>query len=217
MDSSLEIISKLKFIGKLKPGDKIDTKSFYALQGNTWYTSIYRAIVQDSRAQTLLFLLSTINKSFEILTQYIVSSKESERVVAENIIQDLKDGLNGLTSLQETYSTDVYFCCETETLKQRINSKLSELKYSKPDAQLCPVDVILPKRKSILPVETKSSSEDLRTSSDDLKSSSNDLKSSKEDLKSSSNDLKSSKDDLKANKDELKPSKDTIKTSIVKK
>ena len=60
-------ISRLKFIGKIKKGEKINVKDM-AVQPNNVYTKIHRSLmIVDNRNNTLSFILETIQKSFDEL------------------------------------------------------------------------------------------------------------------------------------------------------
>ena len=66
MESNKETISRLKFIGKIQIGDKVNLKSMY-IQPDGLITQLLRSINQDNRSKTLIFLQDTISKTFEIL------------------------------------------------------------------------------------------------------------------------------------------------------
>ena len=124
MELNKETISRLKFIGKIQIGDKVNLKSMY-IQPDGLITQLLRSINQDNRSKTLIFLQDTINKTFEILKLYEKSSKVSEQIMHSNIILDLKNSKNGLNNLKETYSLDVKFVCDLDTLLQTIDAKLN--------------------------------------------------------------------------------------------
>jgi hypothetical protein len=125
MDCNKETISRLKFIGKIQIGDKINLKSMY-MQTDSLITQLLRTVFQDNRNKTLVFLQDTINKAFEILKCYDKSKKNSEKIMCMNVISDLKGVRQGLKNLKETYNTDIKFCCDIDVLLQLIEAKLSE-------------------------------------------------------------------------------------------
>ena len=126
MNSNKETISRLKFIGKIQIGDKIDLKNMH-LQTDGLLTQISRTINQENRNKTLVFLQDTINKAFEILKCYEKSTKNSDKIMCLNILNDLKSSKNGLLNLKETYSFDIKFCCDIDVLLEMIEAKLIEL------------------------------------------------------------------------------------------
>jgi len=141
MNENRETISRLKFIGKIQIGDKIDLKNMH-LQSDSLVTQISRTVFQDNRNKSLTFIQDTISKSFEILRCYDKSKKNSEKIMCLNIMSDLKIAKNGLRNLKETYLHDIKFCCDIDVLLQTIDLKLSEtdseifLSLTSPTSQL---------------------------------------------------------------------------------
>lgn len=128
MEPNKEIISRLKFIGRIRKGEKINVQHMY-VQPCGILTAFSRSIInQDNRANTLNFIHNTITKSFELLDMYKDSEKESEYIMSGNIVKDLCSAKNGLESLKDTYIGDVKFCCDMDTLLQIIDSKLVGIK-----------------------------------------------------------------------------------------
>ena len=123
MESNKETISRLKFIGKIQIGDKVNLKSMY-IQPDGLITQLLRSINQDNRSKTLIFLQDTISKTFEILKCYEASKKYSDQIMCANIISDLQNSKSGLNNLKETYTQDVKFVCDLDTLLQTIDAKL---------------------------------------------------------------------------------------------
>lgn len=124
MDNQPEIISRLKFIGKLKKGDKINTRNMF-VQSDGMITRLVRTFInQDNRLNTLSFVQETIRRSFDLLEKYDESSDKKCEKLKENIINDLQNSTNGINNLKNTYCGDVKFCCDMDTLLQLILAKL---------------------------------------------------------------------------------------------
>jgi hypothetical protein len=127
MESNKEVISRLKFIGRLQKGEKINARRVY-VQPDGILTSIVRTLInQDNRGNTLQFVQDTIQRSFELFTTYERSDKEADRAMCPHIIKDLKIAKTGLMNLKDTYMADVKFCCDMDTFLQTIDSKLAEI------------------------------------------------------------------------------------------
>jgi hypothetical protein len=127
MESDKEVISRLKFIGKIQKGQKINVKYVF-VQPEGILTRISRTILnQDNRQNTLNFVRSIIGRTFEIISSYLSSNKESSRYIRFNVILDLKQSKNGLINLKDTYLDDIKFTCDIDTLLQEIDAKLSEI------------------------------------------------------------------------------------------
>lgn len=123
-----ETISRLKFIGKIQIGDKVNIKNMY-IQPDGLITQISRSILQDSRSKTLVFLQDTISKTFEILKCYERTKKNSDKIMCANLINDLKNSKIGIKNLKETYIIDIKFVCDLDTLLETIDAKLSEIQH----------------------------------------------------------------------------------------
>jgi hypothetical protein len=131
MESNRETISRLKFIGKIQIGDKVNLKLMY-MQPDGLLTQLSRSINQDNRTKTLIFLQDTINKTFEIFKFYEKSENNSEQIMCMNLYTDLKLSKQGLNNLKETYATDIKFTCDIDTLIQSIDGKIADLDLNSP-------------------------------------------------------------------------------------
>ena len=127
MESDKEVISRLKFIGKVQKGEKINVKYMF-VQPEGIATRISRTLInQDNRSNTLNFIRGTIARTFEIITTYSTSQRESQRHICSHVINDLRQAKNGLINLKDTYLDDIKFTCDIDTLLQEIDAKLTEL------------------------------------------------------------------------------------------
>jgi hypothetical protein len=124
MESTKEIISRLKFIGCLKKGEKINTRHMY-VQPDGLSTKFSRTFIyQDNRGNALSFVQETINRAFELLISYERSNVEAERIMYYNLVKDLNQAKTGLKNLKDTYIEDTKFCCDMNTTLQFIDAKL---------------------------------------------------------------------------------------------
>ncbi len=128
MESTDEVISKIKMIGKINPDDKIAVKGMY-IQKKGLFTTVSRTLINhDNRENTMTFLSTTIKKGFEILTTYyntyMGEKKGSDRIMFSNLLADMRNARIGLFNLKCTYEGDVMFCCKLETLIQEMDAKL---------------------------------------------------------------------------------------------
>jgi len=134
MDGNQEIISRLKFIGQIKKGEKINTKHMY-VQPDGFGTSLSRTFFkQDNRGNALSFCNETIIRSFELLITYERSSSKSERILFQNLLLDLDQATTGLSNLKVTYIVDTKFCCDMDTILQNTRAKLD--KYTSTDCEI---------------------------------------------------------------------------------
>jgi hypothetical protein len=127
MEPTKEVISNLKFIGQLQKGDKINTKFMYR-QPDGITTRIYRTLINyDNRQNALMFVQRTIDNAFDVISNYLGSEKMTNKTLCINVVKDLKQARIGLLHLQDTYSEDLKFRCDMETLLEGIDAKLDEL------------------------------------------------------------------------------------------
>jgi hypothetical protein len=144
-DSRRQVLTRLKFIGRLQPHDKIDLRTL-RVESNSIMTPLKRLFVTgDSRETTLNFFSSTIDRSFEIIAAHINSSNVSERIFCANVIQDLIASVKGLRATQGTYADDNYTVCEIDVLIQTVQAKIWEIQQAHPDLftmkELCVVQI----------------------------------------------------------------------------
>ena len=127
-DSQQETISKLKFLGKISKGEKINVKE-KTLQTESFVTSLSRTVwFLDNRNNTLSFIQTTVQSAFSLLTILIQNDNISDKELAKSIIRDIDSAKNGISNLKTTYSDDAYFCCGVDTYIETINAKLLDLK-----------------------------------------------------------------------------------------
>ena len=125
MNDNREVISRLKFISKLKKGEKINTRHLY-VQADGWSTSFSRTFLyQDNRGNALSLVQQTIARSFDLLASYERSEKKEDKVHYQLLIKDLRNAANGLVNLKCTYLTDTKFCCDMDTLLEDIHARLA--------------------------------------------------------------------------------------------
>jgi hypothetical protein len=130
MESTDDVISKIKMIGKINPDDKISVRGMY-IQKRGLLTTVSRTLINhDNRENTMTFLTTTMKKAFDILshynTLYTREKKAGDRLMFTNILNDIKNARVGLFNLKATYESDIMFCCKIETLIQEIDAKLVE-------------------------------------------------------------------------------------------
>lgn len=128
MESDKEVISRLKFIGKVQKGEKIDIQNFI-VQPPCLRTKFIRTfLIQDNRLNTLNFIRSTVNKSFDVISDYINSEKEIKIYLCKNMTQDLVNSKQGIHNIKETYFNDVKFCCDIDVILENIDAFLISMK-----------------------------------------------------------------------------------------
>lgn len=127
MDTDNEIMGRLKFIGQIKKGDKVNVRHMQ-IQSDTMLTKLSRTFLNpDTRMNTLTFFRNTINRCFEIVVNYSKNKKPSTEMKKNNILQDMEKAKIGLVNIKDTYSNDVKFCCDIDILMQDIDARIIDI------------------------------------------------------------------------------------------
>lgn len=114
-----DIISKLKFVSRIKSGQKVDSRAM-RIQENTYFNSFIRTLFQDNRHNALVLFKDIIGKAFQSITQC------QDKILVSNIIDDIRQCISGLENFKVTYGDDVMFTCEIDTLIDDIELKLGQ-------------------------------------------------------------------------------------------
>ena len=114
-----DIISKLKFISRIKAGQKIDTRAM-RIQENTYFNAFIRTLFPDNRHNALGLFKEIITKAFQSITHC------DDNILVCNIIDDIRNCISGLENFKTTYIDDVMFTCEIDTLVDDIELKLGQ-------------------------------------------------------------------------------------------
>ena len=129
MCDNVDLIAKIKFISKIKQGEKINTKSGFFMQNDSLISRISRSFYyQDTRTNTISFIADTLIQVFHLLKLYMTTSKISDITMCINVIEDINNMKKGIINLQQTYQDDAIIVSKLETFVQEIDSKLLEFK-----------------------------------------------------------------------------------------
>lgn len=130
LESSAEVISRLKFIGHIQKDEKIDVKHV-SRQPNTLTTKVSRALVYpDNRANTLKFVKEVVARSLEMIEKCMY---QNDFLTCQSIVADLVNAKTGMLNLKHTYTDDTKFCCDLDVIIEQINSSLINLQKKRPE------------------------------------------------------------------------------------
>jgi hypothetical protein len=121
-----KIISKLKFISLIKSGDKIDTKNMI-IRKNEIVDILWRILSRESRSDTFNFLKNTIDDAINMIYYYRDKLTPFDKQISELIIKNLNESKKGLENISNTYSNDINFVCNINSLLETMNVKLNGL------------------------------------------------------------------------------------------
>lgn len=133
MPETSEVISRLKFLTKVKKGEKINVNGLY-VQPESYVTSISRTLFHiDNRNNTLSFIQNTIDRSFELVNLYTNNhnASTSELSISKNLIKDIIKAKDGINNLKSTYHQDTMFICNLDAILENIDAIILELQEKK--------------------------------------------------------------------------------------
>ena len=126
INDTKEIISRLKFISRVKAHQKIDVNNL-TIHNISFLSSISRIMNQNNRNNKLIFIKNIINKSIEILNQYKIKKTVRDKLFVNNLVQDLIKSKIGIINLKITYKQDVKFVCDIDVICEHIDLTLYDL------------------------------------------------------------------------------------------
>ena len=131
-ETAQEIITRLKFIGTIESGEKLDVRNM-RIETNTMFTPVKRMFFGESRDATLAFCSNTIERAFAITYSLAISDKPSDNKVCAHLLRDMNKAIIGLVNIQQTYKDDKMFVCNIETLMESIQAKILDVQQRYPE------------------------------------------------------------------------------------
>ena len=101
-DSQQETITKLKFLGRISKGEKINVKEL-SLQTESWITSVSRtAWYVDNRNNTMTFIQNITSAGFSLLQLLLSSENIGDNQLAKTVLEDLTKAQEGIGKSSNT-------------------------------------------------------------------------------------------------------------------
>lgn len=123
-----DLISNLIFISKIQVNEVLDVESMTLMKVG-WMTTFYRTFyTNENRYKTLNFLKDIVNEAENISSTYIQNSDIYTRKIGYTILESLDKSKNGIINICKTYETDRMFVSKVETLLNRIDTNISQIK-----------------------------------------------------------------------------------------
>lgn len=119
-----EVLSKLKFISKIKSSQKINVVSMRPSE-NTFFSWINRKWWEgETFDDTYIFLDKTIQEAFELCRNYSTRPDSFYKEMGLRINNSLVGVKTGLNSLKETYSNNVMYVSKIESIEETLDAKI---------------------------------------------------------------------------------------------
>jgi len=122
-----DIVSRLKFISKIKEGEIVDVRSSTIMELG-WPSSIYRTFFtrNESRKITLEFFRQIISSAFDMITLYLNMKDAFYQQIGVMIFDALKESKTGIANQSKTYRNDRMYVSQIETLLLTLDTELIE-------------------------------------------------------------------------------------------
>ena len=129
METQNETISKLKLIGRISNGDKLNVKGLF-IQKDNFFTKLSRWFYYtDNRHNTVNFVRTVIYNTFTIINTLSKSSKSYDNLILLNVIEDLEGAKSGILNLMKTYEDDIKMNCDLLCLIESITVELTKYRH----------------------------------------------------------------------------------------
>ena len=126
METQNETISKLKLIGRISNGDKLNVKGLF-IQRDNFFTKISRWLYYiDNRNNTVNFVRTVIYNTFTIINNLSKSNRRYENLILINVLEDMESAKAGIINLMKTYEDDVKMNCDLLCLIESITVELTK-------------------------------------------------------------------------------------------
>jgi|LauGreDrversion4_2_1035121.scaffolds.fasta_scaffold195293_2 hypothetical protein len=121
-----DIFINLTLLSKIDVGDKlIQNGNMKHINIDTSYFQfITRWFKGSNRNNSLKFINHVLNKAFEYNDNMLEEKSEKSAVTVFRLTADLKNSLNGLNNLKQTYSTDKLIQSELDVMIDNVRTKL---------------------------------------------------------------------------------------------
>jgi len=124
------VLSKLKFLSKIKPNEKINVKNMTLVEHDRFQVNLYRFVYGESRQTTLDFINSVLSEAIDICSSYLFREEKFYRQIGGMLLEGVEECRQGITNLTTTYTDDRMFVSKLDTLMKTLNIKMDELKHN---------------------------------------------------------------------------------------
>ena len=134
-----EVIGKLKFLAKIKLGEKINVRDLFVRDNDSiaqrflrtvrnWTTYFSASETVESKEATLAFIQDTVNTAITLIAVYQSETEGYKKDLATLIAKNLEESKVGIRNLISTYQNDRRFISETEAVIQTLEVRIASMK-----------------------------------------------------------------------------------------
>ncbi len=119
-----DIFVNLRVLSKLEIGNKLIKNNKYLNIDTSYLQFFYRWYNGINRNNTIEFIIPILDKAFEISDQLIELKSEESAQLLYRLNTELKNSVNGLLNLKQTYNFDKLIQSEIDVMIDNIRTKL---------------------------------------------------------------------------------------------
>jgi len=134
-----EIIGRLKFMAKIRHGEKINVRERFVRDNDSVLQRILRTCrnvstyissseIVESKEATLGFIRTTVNDAITLIAVYRRDRDDFKQSIANIIVENLESSKGGIRNLIATYQWDRKFISEAEAVIQTLEARISSMK-----------------------------------------------------------------------------------------
>ena len=124
-----DILVNLILISKIEIGNKLYQNGKYINIDTSYFQFISRWLSGNTRSNNIVFINIVLNKAFEFTEKLIKDNTLENLHSLSRLNNDLKNSINGLTNLKQTYSYDKLIQSEIDVIIENIRTK-SEINFN---------------------------------------------------------------------------------------
>ena len=131
-----DVFINLTLLSKIEVGDKlVNTSSKHMNIDTSYFQFITRWFKGSSRTNSIKFINQVLIKAFEYNDNLLEQKSEENAITLFRLTSDLKNALNGLNNLKQTYSLDKLIQAELDVMidniRNRLDTNSKNLNFSK--------------------------------------------------------------------------------------
>lgn len=131
------VITKLKFLSRVKPGEKINVKHLFVrtVDVDDWYQKWYQKFLRtvttivsggESKEETREFIKFIYNEAIDLICLYNSHPTDTfKQKIAEMLVDNLRHSKEGIESLKVTYAEDTRFKSQIDAIVETMEARLS--------------------------------------------------------------------------------------------
>ena len=122
--STEDIFVNLRLISKIEVGNKLIQTEKHVNIDNSYFQSISRWYRGANRNTSIRFISVILGKAFELNDELLDDKTEDSVQILLRLNSDLKNSLNGLNNLKQTYCSDKLIQSEIDVMIDDVQSRL---------------------------------------------------------------------------------------------